>query len=80
MFVLQISTYAVKNASADSSNVMALYDPIGLQTKIAIRIYHELEGGIEKIALVITFWHHEACQMILFVCFVALRPSQQLLP
>ena len=29
-----------------------------------IRIYHECEGRIENSILRITFWHHEACQVM----------------
>ena len=29
-----------------------------------IRIHHECEGNIEKSALMITDWHHEACQVM----------------
>ena len=32
--------------------------------KLAIRIYHECEGGIEKSVPRITDWHHEACRVM----------------
>ena len=31
--------------------------------ELKIRIHHECEGGIEKTALTITGWHHEACRV-----------------
>ena len=36
----------------------------GLNKQGIIRIYHECEGRIQKSALRIAIWHHEACRVM----------------
>ena len=53
-------SHCIKLPKWPISIVWAKTTGIGIILVLNIKIHHECEGGIEKFALRITHWHHEA--------------------